>query len=870
MAADYIFADDPAEASTSRPSRSANRIKMKNAIADDIAVKDPPAKKRRRKTGPKNAAQSKGKGKATEDQNTDPEDDDFSGSGSDRETDDEDSDASILAESLPTKTIAENARRTAKAPPRKKRKAAEAPLAPSNTESNATAGPSTAGSSQQPQPPAPAVKSKKSNPIYLFYEDPTDYDATGEKDEGAKYYKCYLGNREIVKLTKGSNQNTNKLRKHLEKTSEPHFQLFQVLQKRSGPVTDHERSLACGTTFLTPEIIAEYVQEGKKISNDIKAMFEKQAAEKQIPWNQDHFEGLVAKWVAACDQPFIAVNKPEFCEMLQYVHHHSPKPLQIPGDDKVRSLIEKMSDDMVTSLKKIFEANESNFVLSLDAWTSSNGYAFMAVIIHYIGNDGKLEECLIDFRELSGQHSGENMAAAVWETVDKFGLIGRIIAFVMDNATNNDTLVQSFARRCQKEGINFSTTDGRMRCMPHTIHLSALKLLEAIGALTKEEKRAAKSRSPTSAYQDSATEPLGRDVDGDIEDLAESRAVFKLRKIVRHVRSSPQRRRKWEADVLRGSEGSKPLILILDVKTRWSSTHQMLRRALDLRKGIFTYVGEDGENPDLTPYTLSATEWAALTQVTDWLEAYRYATTKMSATKQPMLSTTHACFRWLQDHLKTTIAALPQSAEPTLRDGLVAAHRKLSDYYTKFDESRYYSWATLLDPRLSYEGLRRDYADDPELLAGLETAKNQLQVHYNTHYANTNTAVSQQQLPPGSPVKFNIFARYGPQTGSTDSAKNELAEYFRLTNNPPSFEDTDPLKWWYMRRNKFPKLYRLARDMLCIPGSAVAVERIFSSGRDTIGLRRSRLKAETIRILMFVKARLRVERGQSKKRGESV
>lgn len=125
----------------------------------------------------------------------------------------------------------------------------------------------------------------------------------------------------------------------------------------------------------------------------------------------------------------------------------------------------------------------------------------------------------------------------------------------------------------------------------------------------------------------------------------------------------------------------------------------------------------------------------------------------------------------------------------------------------------------VLDLCLSYEGLRRDYTDDPELSAGLETAKNKLQVHYNTHYANTNTAGSQQQLPPGSPVKFNIFGRYGPQTGPTDSAKNELAEYFRLTNNPPSFEDTDPFKWWYTRRKKFPKLYRLARDMLCIPGT---------------------------------------------------
>ncbi|KAJ7889674.1 hypothetical protein B0H13DRAFT_1626660 [Mycena leptocephala] len=43
-------------------------------------------------------------------------------------------------------------------------------------------------------------------------------------------------------------------------------------------------------------------------------------------------------------------------------------------------------------------------------------------------------------------------------------------------------------------------------------------------------------------------------------------------------------------------------------------------------------------------------------------------------------------------------------------------------------------------------------------------------------------------------------------------------------------------------------------------GSAVAVERIFSGGRDTISLRRARLKPETIRTLMLVKHHLRLKR----------
>jgi hypothetical protein len=50
-----------------------------------------------------------------------------------------------------------------------------------------------------------------------------------------------------------------------------------------------------------------------------------------------------------------------------------------------------------------------------------------------------------------------------------------------------------------------------------------------------------------------------------------------------------------------------------------------------------------------------------------------------------------------------------------------------------------------------------------------------------------------------------------------------------------------------------------------LSGSAVAVEHIFSGGRDTISLRRASLKPETIRILMLVKQRLRLARNAAKR-----
>ena len=49
------------------------------------------------------------------------------------------------------------------------------------------------------------------------------------------------------------------------------------------------------------------------------------------------------------------------------------------------------------------------------------------------------------------------------------------MALVMDNATSNDTLAQGIERRSKEAGFHFSAMDSRIRCMPHTVHLAAIK-----------------------------------------------------------------------------------------------------------------------------------------------------------------------------------------------------------------------------------------------------------------------------------------------------------------------------------------------------------------------------------------------------------
>ncbi|TFK59969.1 hypothetical protein BDN72DRAFT_732468, partial [Pluteus cervinus] len=100
----------------------------------------------------------------------------------------------------------------------------------------------------------------------------------------------------------------------------------------------------------------------------------------------------------------------------------------------------------------------------------------------------------------------ENMAEVVWETLTRLDIANRIFTFMLDNASNNDTFVAGIASRAAKAGIFFDPKWARLRCLPHTIHLAAIQLLEAIGALSKESARKARSRQ--GCYQATVSDPV--------------------------------------------------------------------------------------------------------------------------------------------------------------------------------------------------------------------------------------------------------------------------------------------------------------------------------------------------------------------------
>ncbi|CAM9275672.1 unnamed protein product, partial [Phaeothamnion confervicola] len=84
---------------------------------------------------------------------------------------------------------------------------------------------------------------------------------------------------------------------------------------------------------------------------------------------------------------------------------------------------------------------------------------------------------------------------------------------------------------------------------------------------------------------------------------------------------------------------------------------------------------------------------------------------------------------------------------------------------------------------------------------------------------------------------------------------HEIATYQQLPYerfDPASGEYGDPLSWWAGQRGLLPNLARLARELLPIPATSAASERVFSTAGLTIDKRRNRLSADTAADLVFL------------------
>ena len=91
-----------------------------------------------------------------------------------------------------------------------------------------------------------------------------------------------------------------------------------------------------------------------------------------------------------------------------------------------------------------------------------------------------------------------------------------------------------------------------------------------------------------------------------------------------------------------------------------------------------------------------------------------------------------------------------------------------------------------------------------------------------------------------------------PSKSSDYTPESELESFVKEAQGP----DTNPLVWWKANQGRYPHLSKLAKQLLCIPGTLVLSERVFSVSGTITSAKQNCIKPENVDMLIFLNKNL--------------
>ena len=93
---------------------------------------------------------------------------------------------------------------------------------------------------------------------------------------------------------------------------------------------------------------------------------------------------------------------------------------------------------------------------------SLNGLSLLGIIGHWTTELDLLIHAVLAIKEVDGEHTGENLALLVWQVLDDYQIKSKVGFFMMDNASNNDTLIQSLSILLTQDSISYNPVFHRL------------------------------------------------------------------------------------------------------------------------------------------------------------------------------------------------------------------------------------------------------------------------------------------------------------------------------------------------------------------------------------------------------------------------
>ncbi|KAJ0513752.1 putative HAT dimerization domain, ribonuclease H-like superfamily, hAT-like transposase, RNase-H [Helianthus annuus] len=447
----------------------------------------------------------------------------------------------------------------------------------------------------------------------------------------------------------------------------------------------------------------------------------------------------------------------------------------------------------------------------------------MVVTGHFIDDDWVMHKRIINFRPIDS-HKGDDIARELLDCIHGWG-IKNVMTMTLDNASSNDKAVGFLVKKLHNlydGGKHF-----HIRCMAHILNL-----------IVK---------------------------DGLMENNCH---VDCLRNAISYIRKSTQRIKTFRK-CMKDLNVDPDKFLCGDMPTRWNSTYEMLKIAVDLKEVFFAYeLKENNYHRDLERVP-EPFDFDVCKVLIEFLEKFKIKTEIASASSKPLA---HLFFREILDvdkHLRDW------AVHPDFCLMAGAMRDKYDKYWGKYETlNDFMYFAVILDPTMKLHFIEHCFTklikyditkENPMskeaikkkvsgIVLGIENRLHGLFETYKEKFDKVVNTSTTQEARNEDLVEFDVgndfFAEFlNVEESNSVAIDTELKRYLQ----EPRVDFTkrfDILTWWKQNAIRFPIVSRMARDILAIQISTVASESAFSTSGRVLDAYRTRLSTNIVEALV--------------------
>lgn len=480
-------------------------------------------------------------------------------------------------------------------------------------------------------------------------------------------------------------------------------------------------------------------------------------------------------------------------------------------------------------LRKKLQAAISKLHFSVDVWSAPNHKAFLGVCVQFVDLDTKICQALLALQELPGldgpgSHGGAEQWKLLKPTLIDYGIYHKIGFVTGDNHGSNDVLCRLLGQFLKEKGIDWSAKQNRIRCHGHVTNLACQAFLfcetkEAVEAACKDmEALDGVDYNPDMIAEWRKKMSLG---------WREMGPLGKAHNTAIHIRGDDYRYNLFKKRAGR--------VLKLDNDTRWNSWFLLLEVVLEKQDYVEWYQRKYYD--DLKDDYISPKDWETLKETRAFLQPF-WRITQLTESYNTTLDRTLFTMDVLSKHYQQAFEKYKDNQE--LLGCVLTSWFVFDKYYQKVDESPAYSAALILHPSRRKQHILKNWPKDWH-----RQAFNDVKKYWEDHYKGLptieQTPLFMQEVQQD---EYDLLA----QELDVVSAIIDADEYDTYISHTPIPIDCSPLQWWLRdeQQQRYPRLSKMAIDILSIPAMSADPERVFSGARRTISWERIQLGASTI------------------------